>query len=156
MVRLFDLEQRRVTEILGIEAGYRYAGSPLTWPEGGAAPDADGSRYVPLTCPGARLPHVWLEDGTALHDLLGPGYTLLRLGPAPRPAAALVAEFRAIGAPLDVLDVPDGVARDLYERDLVLVRPDLHVVWRGDRLPDRPQRLAAIATGHAAAPPPPS
>src|SRR5207245_1564892 len=78
-------QERRVREILGIEAGYRYAASPLIWPEDGAAPDADSSRYVPLVCPGARLPHVWLEDGTALHDLLGPGYTLLRLGPAPRP-----------------------------------------------------------------------
>ena len=43
----------------------------------------------------------------------------------------------------------DGDARRLYERDLVLVRPDLHVAWRGDRLPDRPDRLAHVVTGHA-------
>jgi len=28
------------------------------------------------------------------------------------------------------------------------VRPDLHVVWRGNTLPDDPARLAALATGH--------
>ena len=28
------------------------------------------------------------------------------------------------------------------------LRPDLHVVWRGNRLPERPEQLAPIATGH--------
>jgi hypothetical protein len=37
--------------------------------------------------------------------------------------------------------------RHVYERDLVLVRPDLHVVWRGDRPPDDSGRLAAVAAG---------
>ena len=147
MARRFDTEQRRVTEILGIEAGYRYAGSPLLWPEPGEGPDPDNPRYVPTTWPGARLPHVWLEDGTALHDRLGPGYTLLRLGATRADTRALERAFHATGAPLDVLDVPDAAARDLYERDLVLVRPDLHVVWRGDRAPAHAARLVAIATG---------
>jgi 2-polyprenyl-6-methoxyphenol hydroxylase-like FAD-dependent oxidoreductase len=147
MARRFDAEQRKVTEILGIEAGYRYAGSPLIWPESGEGPDPDNPRYAPTTWPGARLPHVWLEDRTALHDRLGPGYTLLRLGATRADTAALEDAFRAIAAPLDVLDVPDAAARDLYERDLVLVRPDLHVVWRGDRAPDDAPRLAALATG---------
>ena len=34
-------------------------------------------------------------------------------------------------------------------RDLLLARPDLHVVWRGDQPPADPQRVAAVATGHA-------
>ena len=40
-------------------------------------------------------------------------------------------------------------AMTIYERDLLLVRPDLHVAWRGDRPPDDPARLAAVATGRA-------
>jgi len=28
------------------------------------------------------------------------------------------------------------------------VRPDLHVVWRGNRLLEDPGKLAALATGH--------
>jgi hypothetical protein len=28
------------------------------------------------------------------------------------------------------------------------VRPDLHIVWRGNALPADPVRLAALATGH--------
>src|SRR5258707_15584981 len=59
MASRFDVEQRKVTEILGIEAGYRYAGSPIVWPEPDEGPDPDNSQYVPTTWPGARLPHVW-------------------------------------------------------------------------------------------------
>ncbi|WP_040785865.1 aromatic-ring hydroxylase C-terminal domain-containing protein [Nocardia pneumoniae] len=42
------------------------------------------------------------------------------------------------GVPLDVVDVRDDHARALYERDLVLVRPDQHVAWRGDSAPGEP------------------
>jgi 2-polyprenyl-6-methoxyphenol hydroxylase-like FAD-dependent oxidoreductase len=147
MASRFDAEQRRVTEILGIEAGYRYVGSPLIWPEAGDGPDPDSPRYVPTAWPGARLPHVWLADRTALHDRLGPGYTLLRLASTRADTAPLEQAFRAIGAPLDLLDVPDAAARDLYERDLLLVRPDLHVAWRGNQPPEDAPPVAAIATG---------
>ena len=47
-----------------------------------------------------------------------------------------------------VLDVDEDAPRDIYGYDLLLLRPDLHVVWRGNRLDD-PVKLAAIATGHA-------
>ncbi|MBO0703922.1 MAG: 2-polyprenyl-6-methoxyphenol hydroxylase, partial [Candidatus Dormibacteraeota bacterium] len=149
MARRFAVEQRKVTEILGIEAGYRYVDSPLVWPEPGEGPDPDAVRYTPTTWPGARLPHVWLEDGSALHDRLGPGFSLVRLGPGQaHDAGALVRAFRELGAPLDVVDVPDAAALELYGRPLVLVRPDLHVAWRGDRAPDDAGRVAAMATGH--------
>ena len=151
MAHRFDAEQRKVTEILGIEAGYRYVDSPLIAPESGAGPDPDNPRYVPTTWPGARLPHVWLADGTALHDRLGEGYTLLRLGATRTDTTALEQAVCATGAPLDILDVPDAAAREIYAYDLLLVRPDLHVVWRGDRVPKDPRQLAAIATGHASA-----
>jgi 2-polyprenyl-6-methoxyphenol hydroxylase-like FAD-dependent oxidoreductase len=147
MARRFDREQRKVTEILGIEAGYRYVDSPLVWPEAGEAPDPDSSHYMPTAWPGARLPHVWLGDGAALHDRLGDGFTLLRLGPAPADTAALEAAFQAAATPLQVEDVPDVAARELYERDLILVRPDLHVVWRGNRPPEDPGLLLAVVTG---------
>ena len=34
-----------------------------------------------------------------------------------------------------MLDIPDTVARDLYGFDLILLRPDLHIAWRGNRMP---------------------
>jgi hypothetical protein len=49
--------------------------------------------------------------------------------------------------PLDVVDVLDADARDLYGRDLALIRPDQHVCWRGDRLPDDTAALIAKVVG---------
>jgi 2-polyprenyl-6-methoxyphenol hydroxylase-like FAD-dependent oxidoreductase len=150
MARRFDFEQRKVTEILGIEAGYRYVDSPILCLEPGG-PDPDSQSYVPTTWPGARLPHVWLDDGTALHDKLGLGYTLLRVGTSDHEVSALARAFSAAGAPFEIVDVLDRQAREMYGYDLLLVRPDLHVVWRANRPPDDPEALAAIATGHRAA-----
>jgi hypothetical protein len=153
LARLFNTEQRKITDILGIEAGYQYVDSPIVWPVSGERPDPDNPRYVPTTWPGARLPHAWLPDGSALHDRLGAGYTLLRLGATGSDTSGLEAAFRALGAPLDVLEIADPSVRHLYERDLLLIRPDLHVAWRGDRPPSDPARVAAVATGRAPSPP---
>jgi len=169
IARRFDVEQRKVTEILGIEAGYRYVGSPIAWHEPGEGPDPDNPEYVPTTWPGARLPHVWLDrsvtpdnaattynpatthNRTALHDHLGTGYSLLRLGGTRVDTAILEKALSATGAPLEVLDIRDEAAREIYGFDLVLVRPDLHIVWRGSQVPHDAQAIAAVATGQIAA-----
>jgi len=150
MARAFDREQRKVTEILGIEAGYRYAGSPIVADEDGPGPDADSPHYVPTARPGFRLPHVWLDDGVAVADCIGSGYTVLLLGADPPDAGSLTRALRATGAPVEELRVTSARARELYARDLVLVRPDLHVAWRGNVPPADPQALARHVTGNAA------
>ncbi|MDB5407489.1 MAG: 2-polyprenyl-6-methoxyphenol hydroxylase-like oxidoreductase, partial [Rhodospirillales bacterium] len=53
-----------------------------------------------------------------------------------------------LGAPLTVLELPDAAPREIYGRDLLLLRPDLHVVWRGNAPPDDAAGLARLATGH--------
>jgi len=150
MATRFDAEQRKVTEILGIEAGYRYVGSPIVCDEPGEGPDPNNNAYVPTTWPGFRLPHVWLEDGTAIHDRLGAGYTLLELGRGTQDTTAFVAAFGAARVPLDVQRIASPVARELYAADLVLVRPDLHVVWRGAAMPADAASIVATVTGNGA------
>ena len=83
-----------------------------------------------------------------MQDRIGDGYTLLRLGGTQANSSSLKRAFGAIGAPYAEFDVSDSGAREVYGHDLLLIRPDLHVVWRGSRLPDDPSRLARIATGH--------
>ena len=150
LARVADIEQHKASEMIGAELGYRYVGSPLIAAEAGTAPEHNFMSYVPTTLPGARLPHVWLRDGCAMQDRIGygHGYTLLRLGGTRADAGPLQRAFAAIGAPLQILDVPDERARDVYEHDLLLLRPDMHVVWRGNDAPQAPDRLAALATGH--------
>jgi 2-polyprenyl-6-methoxyphenol hydroxylase-like FAD-dependent oxidoreductase len=141
-----DVEQRKTNEMIGAELGYHYAGSPLIAPEAGEPP-YDYISYTPSTVPGVRLPHAWLDDGSAMQDRIGDGYTLLRLRGSDA-GSGLAHAFAAIGAPYSELAVAGRAARDIYGYDLILVRPDLHVVWRGNAPPDDPARLAAIATGH--------
>jgi len=142
-----NVEQRKTNEMIGAELGYRYVGSPIVVDEPGG-PEHLFREYVPTTWPGARLPHVWLEDGTALHDRIGDGYTLLRLGRTSADTSCLERAMRATGAPFAAVTVDDEAPRQVYGYDLLLLRPDLHVVWRGQRPPDDPQQLAGIATGH--------
>ena len=149
MAALFNIQQRKITEILGFEAGYRYVDSPIICREKGDGPDPDNPFYIPTTWPGARLPHVWLSDGAALHDRLGAGYTLLRLGGTHADTSSLERSFREIRAPLDVLDVAGERPREIYQFDLLLVRPDLHVVWRGNELPQDAAKIAMVATGRS-------
>jgi hypothetical protein len=73
---------------------------------------------------------------------------LIRLGGATADMSALRRAFGAFGAPYEELIAESDAPRDIYGRDFVLVRPDLHVVWRGNAPPDDPDKLARMATGH--------
>ena len=50
--------------------------------------------------------------------------------------------FVSRGVPLSVAALADPEICELYERRLVLVRPDGHVAWRGDTPP--PDPLAVV------------
>jgi len=49
--------------------------------------------------------------------------------------------------PLDILDVADAATRDLYGADLVLVRPDQHIAWRGANSPGDVSAIVARVIG---------
>ncbi|MEU4697916.1 FAD-dependent monooxygenase [Nonomuraea dietziae] len=117
---------------LGLVLGYDYADSPVVVPDGRGRPEPELTRYRPSAHPGARLPHVWLPDGSSLYDLLGDWFTLLRLSSRADPTP-LVTAAAAAGIPLHVVDLGRlPRLRAVCEADLVLVRPDQHVAWRGD------------------------
>jgi 2-polyprenyl-6-methoxyphenol hydroxylase-like FAD-dependent oxidoreductase len=143
-----DVEQRKSNEMIGAELGYRYVDSPIICNIPGG-PEHLFREYRPTTWPGARLPHVWLGDGTALQDKIPDGYAILKLAGTKADVSGLERAISAHGAPVRVLDVPDQAAREVYGYDLVLVRPDMHVVWRGNAAPEDAGKVAAIATGHA-------
>jgi 2-polyprenyl-6-methoxyphenol hydroxylase-like FAD-dependent oxidoreductase len=148
LARLADREQPKRGQMDGAELGYRYLDSPIVASEDGEEDSAPTSYdYVPTAAPGARLPHVWLDDGTALHDTIGRGYTLLRLRRNGVSTDGLERAMKAQGAPLHVLDVASDAARELYERDYLLLRPDLHVAWRGNEAPADPELVAKTVTG---------
>jgi hypothetical protein len=160
LAEVADFEQRKTNELLGIELGYRYVDSPLLVSEQETmpAPDPDAIDYSPSAWPGCRLPHRWLADGSALQDHLGPDYTLLCIAAGDARQARMAPLMQAMqqhGVPCQQLCLEEPGLRSTYQADLLLLRPDLHVAWRGDQLPtgEALQHLVARVTGHQLAAP---
>lgn len=132
----------------GLNFGYYYDDSPIIAYDGAAHPPYSMAEFVPATVPGCRTPHIWFDNGASLYDALGPDYTLLRFNPS-----VTVEPLRDAAAnrnvPLLVLDVDSEEARDVYTTALVMSRPDRHVAWRGDHLPDDPLALIDLLRGAA-------
>jgi 2-polyprenyl-6-methoxyphenol hydroxylase-like FAD-dependent oxidoreductase len=139
---------RREFDNPGVHLGVFYGASPVIAGDGAPAPADEWHSYLPHGTPGARAPHVWLDDGASLLDRMGVDFTLLVLDARREPDARALRE--AAGrhtVPLEMLEVRSAEARDIYGADLVLVRPDRHVAWRGNRAPADPAALFARVTG---------
>jgi len=76
-------------------------------------------------------------------------YSLLVLGQGTSNPELLVQAFRSRGVPFATERLLNPRIREVYGRDFVLVRPDLHVAWRGDHMPEAPESLVARVTGQA-------
>jgi len=151
--REFTEAMRHEWFTLGIHLGYRYEGSPICWPDGSPPPPNEARTYVPIARPGHRAPHAWLADGRSTLDLFGRGLVLLGFGATADEAMALLEAARARHVPIESVSLAEGHIAALYARRFVLVRPDGHVAWRGDRVPDDPRRLIDVVRGAASGPP---
>ena len=147
LIQVADSEQRKGNRMIGAELGYRYVDSPCIDNIPGG-PEHRVGEYHPNVWPGSRLPHCWLDDGAALQDLLPETYILLILGSKSLDTSKLRESYEAIGAPVNELRIESNRIRDLYGFDLLVLRPDMHVVWRGTDVPQNPKEIASISTGH--------
>ena len=117
---------------LGTVLGLGYEGSAIVAAEDTPPPVHDGRTYRPTARPGYLAPHAWLSDGRSIYDVFGQGFSLLvgqHAGEGEVEAA--VRDAAALRVPLKVIRIDDVPIRDLYGADLVLIRPDQHVAWRG-------------------------
>ncbi len=130
------LHATREFVIPGVQLGTRFEDSPIVSAEPGSPPPDTANLYLPCGRPGHRAPHVWMPDGSSLYDHMSQGFTLLKLGAAARDDAPVPEGLAALA-------VNSDEARDLYGADYVLVRPDLHIAWRGDS--SGPALQAALA-----------
>jgi 2-polyprenyl-6-methoxyphenol hydroxylase-like FAD-dependent oxidoreductase len=143
----FTATMRREWFTLGIQLGYRYENSPICVADGTPAPPDETATYTQTARPGHRAPHVWLAPGQSTLDLFGRGFVLMRFGTAPIDAVPLLTAAAERQVPLTVHDIRDEQAAALYERRLVLVRPDGHVAWRGDVVPADAARVIDTVRG---------
>ena len=61
--------------------------------------------------------------------------------------SGIAATASKVGLPLKVVELDEAKVRETYERDLVLVRPDGHVAWRGNELPKHATDLTNTIRG---------
>jgi len=148
--REFSETMRREWFTLGAHLGYRYENSPICWPDGTAAPPDDPRAYVPTARPGHRAPHAFLADGRSTLDLFGRGFALLGFGADPAEAAPLLEAAQKRNLPLTFTAIAEPHIAALYERKFVLVRPDGHVAWRADRMPEEALCVIDVVRGAAA------
>jgi FAD-dependent monooxygenase len=138
---------------LGIEMGYRYQSPVIFCQEDAAAePPFDPRRYIPSSWPGGRPPHLFLSDGRAIFDTLGREWTLLVFSSQEVGQGLMAQVADAMSAPLVQVDLSqEDHAKVLYERTLVLIRPDHHVAWRGDGLHslEDAEKVLRVVTGKA-------
>lgn len=149
LLEIAKVEAPKTFRVVGAELGYRYANSPIIFDEPGG-PEPNYAEYIPTSWPGARLPHVWIDPGKlSVHDRIKDDrFTLLCLGEVPAQARAFASAFEARRIPLDVIGVDAPAPRQVYGVPYFLLRPDLHVAWRGHQMPGRAEEIAARVSGH--------
>lgn len=150
MIDTHFLDFARMHNMIGAETCYTYAGSPLVAHEPGNFGHWEINKIVPHARPGIRIPHMWLKDGSPLQDNMGYDYNLLDLR-GDQDTSGLETAFKEIGAKLDVKRMDEPKLRKVYNGSMFLLRPDLHVAWRGDGPPADPKSIAMMATGHGPA-----
>ncbi|MFN8031563.1 MAG: FAD-dependent monooxygenase [Dermatophilaceae bacterium] len=120
-----------------LDMGYRYASPVVT---GGSARPLDvTATYEQTAAPGARAPHVWLDDAHTRSTIDAFGTSMVLLA-APNTSwlSALPQAAAGTGIPVDALAAErDDVraAYRLHDGDAVLVRPDGHIAWRSHARP---------------------
>ncbi|KEF51073.1 uncharacterized protein A1O9_12855 [Exophiala aquamarina CBS 119918] len=131
----------------GIEMGYRYK-SNIIIGDGTKEPVWLPSEYTATTFPGNRAPHVFLRDGSPIFDHFGPNYTLVEFLDTSASGAHLLLDAACQNwMPIKHLVLKEEThAHSIYERRLVLVRPDGHVAWRSDGVQDPAEAAGVFAT----------
>ena len=135
-----------------MQLGYHHDQSDVISSDGTPPPEFALGTCEVTSWPGARAPHLWLDDGRSLHDALGRHFTLLVLGPGSAAddtdPAGLAQAAAERGVPLEVLRLPSAEALALSQHHpLVLVRPDQHIGWRGRTAPGDPGAVIDTVRG---------
>ena len=119
----------------GVHLGLRYS-SPIVIPDNFSSIPNNTHEWTQSSYPGCRAPHAWLKPGLSTLDLFGHGFTLMCFNSNSNSGIEQlqkICDKKQI--PLTTHQINNLEIAQLYERAFVLVRPDGHVAWRGDEIP---------------------
>jgi 2-polyprenyl-6-methoxyphenol hydroxylase-like FAD-dependent oxidoreductase len=141
---------KREFDAPGVHFGFRYESSIII-PDG-EPPTNDAFQWQQTSYPGCRAPHAWLESGKSTLDLFGHGFVLMCFDATLGIDGIALEKFAQIcqdkAIPLNLHHIHNPEIAKLYERKHVLVRPDGHVAWRGDILPEDMEALIERVRGN--------
>lgn len=137
----------RENESWGIEHGYRYTDSPVIVNDQNPAdaPVFDPLHATPTGWPGARLPHFFLADGSALYDTLGKELSLISLQNVATNDFEIAA--KELGIPLKIVPISTDTHLEKLGYKLLLIRPDQHIAWSGKTAPADCRKILLQAVG---------
>ncbi|NJM70453.1 MAG: FAD-binding protein [Scytonema sp. RU_4_4] len=129
---------KREFDAPGVHFGFRYESNGII-PDG-TPPSDDAFEWKQSSYPGCRAPHAWLEQGLSTLDLFGRSFVLMCFDSI-QGVETLTKVCQEKGVPFMSKSIDNPEIAKLYERAYVLVRPDGHVAWRGDTLPEDSEAL---------------
>ncbi len=132
---------------LGVHLGYGYPWSSIVNTKPGEYPQFEMQDYVPSNDAGFRAPHVWLEPNRSTLDLFGPTHVLLRVGQGGPTGQGLIEAASDARMPIAVHEISGEAVEAVYDKKLLLVRPDGYIAWSGDQDPKDPERIITTARG---------
>ena len=141
-------EQDKLIASSGTLLGYRYNNSSIVIPDGTKETIDNPRIYIPTARPGHRAPHIWLEEGISIYDKFDKNFTLLVFLEDLMEAKKLISEAKVIGLPIQLLQINDKDALNLYVNKYVIIRPDLMVAWRSDCIPENSNDILNTIIGN--------
>lgn len=135
---------KREFDAPGVHFGFRYE-SPMIIPDG-TSPSNDPYQWQQNSYPGCRAPHTWLKPGKSTLDLFGREFVLMCFQSNPE-VERFEQACQERGIPFKSQYIDNPQIAHLYECAFVLVRPDGHIAWRDDRLPENPGMVIDQARG---------
>ena len=132
-------DQEKLIASSGTLLGFRYNDSPIIVGDGTRETEDDPRHYIPTARPGHRAPHIWLSEGISILDEFGQGFTFISFNDDD--VSALQAVSDGLGIPMKYIQIKNTDAKQLYDCEYVVIRPDMIVAWRSDELPRDIQAL---------------
>ena len=140
----FDVNHRRMHGMVGVESAYSYAGSPLIADEPGNVAEWETSSYDAACAPRRSHPAYVAErrarDAGCARRRLHAARSAWRLRCRRRWKRRSARSVRRS----KVLHLDEPRVRDVYGASVFLLRPDLHIAWRGDGPPADPDGAGRI------------